>query len=663
MRVEDIKKIVIVGAGTMGHGIAEVAAIAGYQVYLVDVAQDILNNALDKMRWSLTKFQEKGQLKESVDTIMSRIITVVGLDKTISDADFAIEAVPERMDMKRQTFSKLDELLPPHAILASNTSSLPISMIAEATKRPEKVVGMHFYNPPALMPLVEVMKGNKTTDETAKITYDLAKRFGKQPIMINKDVPGYIVNRILFQINAAACVLVEKKVADYKEVDAVARYKLGFPMGVFELADYTGIDVGYYISKSWQELGIGDIAPMCSLMEEKFKRNELGVKTGKGFYTYPAPGKYVKPEIPKELAEKLKPELIIAGGVNEATKLLREGVASRDDIDLGVRLGLGFPKGILQYADEVGIDNVVKALEELKSLSGYSIFSPDPLLTQMVSQNKLGLKTGSGFYEYGKVEEKKLNTLIVRIEPPLAWIILNRPERLNALSMELVDELDKTLTDLEARNDVRVVIITGSGRAFSAGADITSFLSLKPIDAVRLNRIRDLANRISLYPKPIIAALNGYTLGGGLELALACDIRIASETAQLGQPEINLGIIPGAGGTQRLPRLIGKGKAKMLIYTGDMISAEDAYKMGLVDMIVPANRFEEEVRRFALKIAEKSPISLMAAKLAIELGSEGSMWSGLEIESSLFGLLFTTNDVAEGIRAFLEKRKPQFKGE
>ena len=664
MRVEDIKKIVVVGAGTMGHGIAEVAAIAGYQVYLVDIAQDILNNALEKIRWSLGKLQERGQIKESVETIMSRITPIVGIDnKTISDADFAIEAVPEKLDLKKQIFSKLDELLPPHAILASNTSSLPISMIAEATKRPEKVVGMHFYNPPALMPLVEVMKGNKTSDETAKITYDLAKRFGKQPIMINKDVPGYIVNRILFQINAAACVLVEKKVADYKEVDAVARYKLGFPMGVFELADYTGIDVAYYISKSWQELGIGEIAPMCSLIEEKFKNNELGVKTGKGFYTYPAPGKYVKPEIPKELAEKLKPELIVAGGINEAARLLREGVASKEDIDLGVRLGLGLPKGIFQYADELGIDDVVKALEELKSLSGYAIFTPDPLLTQMVSQNKLGVRTGSGFYEYGKVEEKRLNTLIVRIEPPLAWIILNRPERLNALSMELVDELDKTLTELEARNDVRVVILTGNGRAFSAGADITSFLTLRPIDAVRLNKIRDVANRIALYPKPVIAALNGYTLGGGLEIALACDIRIASEAAQLGQPEINLGIIPGAGGTQRLPRLIGKGKAKMLIYTGDMISAEEAYKMGLVDMVVPANRFEEEVRRIALKIAEKSPIALMAAKYAIELGSEGSIWSGLEIESALFGLLFTTKDAMEGVRAFIEKRKPQFKGE
>ncbi|MEM3972732.1 MAG: 3-hydroxyacyl-CoA dehydrogenase/enoyl-CoA hydratase family protein [Saccharolobus sp.] len=662
MKVEDIKKILVVGAGTMGHGIAEVAAISGYQVYLSDISQDILNNALEKIRWSLSKLQERGQIKESIEAIMSRIKPVVGLDKSVSDADFSIEASPERLDLKRQVFSKLDELLPPHAILATNTSSLPITKIAEATRRPDKVVGMHFFNPPVLMQLVEVMKGEKTSDETAMIVYQLAKRMGKQPIMINKDIPGYIVNRILGGINVAACILVEKKVADYKEVDAVARYKLGFPMGVFELIDYTGIDVAYYVSKSREELGIKDDIPICSLIEEKFKKNELGVKTGKGFYTYPG-NKYVKPDIPKELAEKLNPALILAGAINEAARLLRENVASRDDIDLGVRLGLGFPKGIFQYADELGIDAVIKALDELKNLSGYKSYSPDPLLVQMVKENKLGVKTGIGFYQYGKVEEKKLSTLIVRTEPPLAWIVLNRPERLNALNPELVNELDKVLDELETNNEVRVVIITGNGRAFSAGADVTSFLTLRPIDVIRLRTLRNLVNKISLYTKPVIAAINGFALGGGLELAMACDIRIASEMAQLGQPEINIGIIPGAGGTQRLPRLIGKGKAKLLIYTGDMISAEDAYKMGLVDMIVPANRFEDEVRRIALKIAEKSPLSLLAAKLAIELGSEANIWTGQTLESTLFGLLFTTKDVEEGVKAFLEKRKPQFKGE
>ncbi|AHC51410.1 3-hydroxyacyl-CoA dehydrogenase [Sulfolobus acidocaldarius SUSAZ] len=663
MKVEDIKKILVIGAGTMGHGIAELAAIAGYQVYLSDVSQDILNNAMDKVKWSLTKLKERGAIKEDVETVLQRIKPVVGLDKTVSDADFSIEAITEKIDVKRQTFAKLDELLPPHAILATNTSSLPVSKIAEATKRPDKVVGMHYFNPPALMPLVEVMKGDKTSDETAKVTYELAKKLGKQPIMINKDIPGYVVNRILGGINIASCIVVEKKLADIKEVDAVARYKLGFPMGVFELLDYTGIDVAYYISKSREELGVKDDIPICSLIVEKFKNNELGVKSGKGFYTYPGPGKYVKPELPKELAEKLNPALIIAPAVNEAARLVRENIASKEDVDLGTVLGLGFQKGILKLADEVGIDNVVNSLLELKKLTEISSFNPDPLLTEMVSQGKVGMKSGSGFFEYGKIQQKTLKTLILRVEPPLAWIVLNRPERLNALSQELMSELDKVLDELEFNNDVRVVIITGNGRAFSAGADVTSFTTLRPIDVVRYRYMKNVIYKIQLYTKPVIAAINGFALGGGLELAMACDIRIASNLAQLGQPEINIGIIPGAGGTQRLPRLIGKGRAKLLIYTGDMIPAEEAYKMGLVDQVVQANKFEEEVRRVALKIAEKSPLSLLAAKLAVELGYEANIWTGQELESALFGLLFTTEDVKEGVRAFLERRKPQFKGE
>lgn len=434
-------------------------------------------------------------------------------------------------------------------------------------------------------------------------------------------------------------------------------------MGVFELLDYTGIDVAYYISKSREELGVKDDIPICSLIVEKFKNNELGVKSGKGFYTYPGPGKYVKPELPKELAEKLNPALIIAPAVNEAARLVRENIASKEDVDLGTVLGLGFQKGILKLADEVGIDNIVNSLSELKKLTGISSFDPDPLLTEMVSQGKVGMKSGSGFFEYGKIQQKTLKTLILRVEPPLAWIVLNRPERLNALSQELMGELDKVLDELEFNNDVRVVIITGNGRAFSAGADVTSFTTLRPIDVVRYRYMKNVIYKIQLYTKPVIAAINGFALGGGLELAMACDIRIASNLAQLGQPEINIGIIPGAGGTQRLPRLIGKGRAKLLIYTGDMIPAEEAYKMGLVDQVVPANKFEEEVRRVALKIAEKSPLSLLAAKLAVELGYEANIWTGQELESALFGLLFTTEDVKEGVRAFLERRKPQFKGE
>ncbi len=281
----------------------------------------------------------------------------------------------------------------------------------------------------------------------------------------------------------------------------------------------------------------------------------------------------------------------------------------------------------------------------------------------MVSEGRLGRKTGKGFYEYPAVEERRKRTVVVRIEPPIAWIVLNRPEKLNAITPEMLRELSESLDELEEDERVRVVIITGSGRAFSAGADVTAFTGITPVKAMMYSRkFQEVLFKIEYYTKPVIAAINGYALGGGLELAMAADFRIASEAAMLGQPEINLGFIPGAGGTQRLPRLVGRSKAKELIYTGDMIPASEALKMGLVDKVVPPERLEQEARALAMKLAEKPPLALMAAKYAVQVGMETNIWSGMALESSLFGLLFSTEDVAEGVAAFLEKRRPRFKG-
>ena len=281
----------------------------------------------------------------------------------------------------------------------------------------------------------------------------------------------------------------------------------------------------------------------------------------------------------------------------------------------------------------------------------------------MVEEGRLGRKTGKGFYEYHEVEEIEKENILIRIEKPIAWIILNRPKKLNALSPQLLKELGEALDELEERDDVRVIILKGSGRAFSAGADVTAFAGVTPIDILKFSRrFQELTLKMQFLTKPIIVAIHGYALGGGLEIAMSGDIRIASEDAMLGQPEINLGFIPGAGGTQRLPRLVGRSRAKELIFTGDMIPAQEALKLGLVDRVVPPERLEQEARALALKLAEKPPLALAAAKYAIEMGMETNIWTGLELEASLFALLFSTEDVIEGVTAFLEKRKPKFKG-
>ncbi|AOL16657.1 3-hydroxybutyryl-CoA dehydrogenase [Sulfolobus sp. A20] len=362
-----VNKVAVIGSGTMGHGIAEIVAISGYQVYLSDVSSEILDSAIKKIKWSLEKLHEKGQIKESVDNVLSRIKTVVGLTEEINDADMAIEAVPERIDLKKQVFLKLEELLPKDAILATNTSSLPITEISEGLRNKGRIIGTHFFNPPVIMQLVEIIRGNYTTDEVVKETRNFIIKLNKKPIMVNKDVPGFVVNRILLRIITTCCMLVEKGITDYKTIDATARYKLGFPMGVFELVDYTGVDVNYYVSSAMIERGFK--AYYCKTLEEMTKRNELGVKSGKGFYEYPSK-KYVKVSLPEELGSKLDPLYIISPAINEAYWMVRNGVASEEDIDIGVKLGLNFPKGITDYLKEMGRDKVIKALDYLYRISG-----------------------------------------------------------------------------------------------------------------------------------------------------------------------------------------------------------------------------------------------------------------------------------------------------
>jgi enoyl-CoA hydratase/3-hydroxyacyl-CoA dehydrogenase len=671
VRVEDIRVFTVVGAGTMGHGIAELAAIAGFKVYIADVNMDILRGALDRIRWSLSKLSERGVLREPVDTVISRITPVISVNpdgswsqdlaSVLTQSQFMVEAIPEKLELKQSLFEFADRYAPQDAILATNTSSLPITEIAKPTRRPERVVGMHFFNPPVLMPLVEVIRGASTSDEVVRVTVEVSRRFGKTPVVVNKDVPGFIVNRILGRLMNTACYMVERGLATVEDVDATVFYTLGFPMGVFELADYSGIDVFYLVSTAMAERGVKGIP--CRLFEEKYRSGRYGVKSGEGFYKYPEPGKFVKPAHRRELAGKADPALLLSLAVNEAAYLLREGVASKEDIETAVKLGLGWPKGVFEFADELGIDRIVESIRRVKGETGLEFLEPDPLLVKMVGEGKLGRKSGEGFYKYAVIEEAVKETIIVRKEKPIAWIVLNRPERLNAINPKMIEEIGRALDDLEEDPDVRVIVFKGNGRAFCAGADVTAFAGINPLLAMKASRkFQELTLKIQFYTKPTIAAIHGYALGGGLELALSTDFRIASEDAMLGQPEINLGFIPGAGATQRLARIVGPAKAKELIMTGDFIPAVEAHKMGLISKVVKPGALDEEARNLALKLAEKPPLALMAAKIAVDMGLEAGLWSGLAIESQLFGILFSTEDVIEGVTAFIEKRRPKFKG-
>jgi enoyl-CoA hydratase len=254
-------------------------------------------------------------------------------------------------------------------------------------------------------------------------------------------------------------------------------------------------------------------------------------------------------------------------------------------------------------------------------------------------------------------------TLIVERRGRVAIITINRPEKRNALNIQTREEGAVVLEELRIDESVGVVVFTGAGdKAFIAGADIAEFAGRTALTQRDVMTGRSLFTAVDTFPKPVIAMINGYCLGGGCELALSCDLRIASETASFGQPEINLGIIPGGGGTQRLTRLVGEGKAMELILTGDIIDARTAFSIGLVNTVVPAADLEAKTMEIANRIAEKSPIALRLAKEAVKLASRSNLDEGLRREVDLFALCFSSEDKDEGVRAFLEKRKPSFKG-
>ena len=244
----------------------------------------------------------------------------------------------------------------------------------------------------------------------------------------------------------------------------------------------------------------------------------------------------------------------------------------------------------------------------------------------------------------------------------IGYVTVNRPEALNALNDSVIEELDSVFRAIDRDDEVRVVIITGAGRAFVAGADIAQMSRLDGSEGrVMSMRGQKMMEFIGFMDKPVIAAVNGFALGGGNELSMACDIRIASETAKFGQPEVNLGIIPGYGGTQRLPRLVGRGMAKKLIYSAEIIDAEEAYRIGLVDEVVPADQLMDTAAKLAETIASKAPIAVKMAKAAINNGMNTDLKTGVQFEAEAYASTFVSEDRVEGMKAFLEKRPAKFK--
>jgi enoyl-CoA hydratase/3-hydroxyacyl-CoA dehydrogenase len=657
MELEDVNRIAVLGAGNMGHGIAEVAALAGYEVNLRDIEEEFVRRGYDQIEWSLGKLAEKDQISESeADAALGRVATYVDLAESVADADVVIEAVPEKMEIKKEVYAEVESAAPDRAVFATNTSSLSVTELAAVTDRPGQFCGMHFFNPPVRMQLVEVISGAETEEETLDLIADLAESMGKTPVRVRKDSPGFIVNRILVPLMNEAAWIVASGDATVSEVDSTTKYGMGLPMGSFELADQVGIDVGYHVLDYMHEV-LGDAYEPCPLLEEKVEAGTLGKKTGEGFYDY-EDGEGA--QIPSDEIREDVTRRLLAVMANETAGLVEDDVADAGAIDRAVELGAGFPDGPAKMADDAGIGTLVETLDELREETGAVRYAAVDFLRELAD-------SGDGFRERGdEASGYEFETLRVEVRDGVGRLELNRPHRMNTVSEELLDELGAAIEALNADDDVRVVLLSGAGdRAFSAGADLQANAGLvgQPLAAAELSRKGQRTfGELEASDKPVIAAIDGYCLGGGMELATAADLRLATERSEFGQPEHDIGLIPGWGGTVRLQRIVGAGRAKEIIFTAERYDAETMREYGFVNEVVENGALDDRARELARKLAGGPPIAQRYTKRAMRTAWEDAD-AGLEAECNAFGLVFDTDDLTEGVSAFIEGRDPEFRGE
>jgi enoyl-CoA hydratase / 3-hydroxyacyl-CoA dehydrogenase len=663
-----VSKAAVVGGGTMGGEIAQAIAAADIPVVVKDVDSKFVDAAVEKARavteGQLARLVKKEKLsQEQADArlaeVMGLITGTTGYEE-FGDVDFVVEAVPEKMAIKQSVFAELDAATPGHAILASNTSSLSITEIGEATLRPDKVVGFHFFYPASVMPLVEVIMGDDTSPETATASYNFAQAIKKQPIVCG-EVPGFVVNRILMATIGEIWRAQEEQGLFLKAIDEAIAAAQVAPMGPFFLTDLLGLDTVLHVAEHLNQ-SYGETFYVHQGLKQLVADGKLGAKSGgEGFFK---DGEQTVPGDADPDAEELV-ALFTCRALIEACRLVEEGVCSVRDIDVGMMAGAGLDprRGLLPpfwKADVEGLDKVLERMEQLQERHGER-FAPPVTLRRLVAQGRLGMTSGQGFYPYPQPDEgEQADTvkLETRDGVAIAWLA-NAP--MNAVSPDVIRDLGTVWEKVKSSGEVGAMVIASSVPiVFSAGADIKAFTQMDEAAGEELVHaghalLRDLGQaRVAT-----IAAVNALAFGGGCELAMACDVRIAAESAVFGQPEVKLGIIPGFGGTQRLPRLVGPSKALEMNLVGDAVSAEEALEYGLANRVVPDHELFETALMWGRKLAAQAPLAVEQIKL---VSHKGDLDEGIEAEKRGFATAFQSEDAKEGIGAFLGKRTPKWSG-
>jgi enoyl-CoA hydratase/3-hydroxyacyl-CoA dehydrogenase len=663
-------KAAVVGAGTMGGQIAQTIAAAGIPVVLKDIDDALVQAGLDEARGVSTgqvgKLVEKGKLtaeqgQAQIEEILGRIHGSTSY-ADFGDVDFVVEAVPERMEIKQAVFAELDAATPGHAILASNTSSLSITEIGEATLRADKVVGFHYFYPASIMPLIEIVEGEETSAETIGAAVTFAQAIRKQPITC-AEVPGFVVNRILNAGISEVWREQEAKGLSIKQIDAGVGAAGVVPMGPYFLVNLLGLDTVLHVAEHLAESYGDERFYVPKGMQRLVSERKLGAKTGgDGFYN-PAGEPNIEGDAEPDVAELV--ELLTLKTFIEACLVLEEGVATHRDIDFGMMAGAGLDprRGLLppfMKADVEGLDNILERLESAAERHGER-FTPPTILRRLVAQGRLGQQSGQGFYAYPQPDAEQ-PAGVIKLETradgvAIAWLANGQ---MNSISPQVIEDLGKVWAKAKSSGVHALVIASSNPFLYSAGADIKAFTSMDEAGGEQLiHAAHALFRELGSEGIATIAAVNGLAFGGGCELAMSCDVRIAARSALFGQPEIKLGIIPGFGGTQRLPRLVGSNKALEMNLIGDPILADEAFEMGLANRVVEDHELLDTALSWARKLAAQAPVALEQIK---RVSAAGDLDEGIEAEKRAFAAVFASADAKEGITAFLGKRAPHFEG-
>jgi enoyl-CoA hydratase/3-hydroxyacyl-CoA dehydrogenase len=670
-------KIGVIGAGTMGSGIAQKIAQENIPVVMLDVKREFVERGLNNVRNLLEEgVQKRIFTPEKVQQVMNNIKGSTDLND-LKDADIIIEAVFEDKKIKTDLFKNLDKICLPKTIFASNTSSFKVSELAQATTRPDRFIGLHYFYHPAKNRLLEIIPGNQSASGTIEKAEDFASCTSKTAIVV-KDAPGFVVNRFFVPWLNEASRILEEGVTNIVTIDEAAKRTFKIGMGPFLLMNVTGIPIAYH---STETLGreLGAFYATSKRLKEQFEKNTKWDLSDS-----------IDESKIESVSERLLSVVFLV-----AAQLVDEGIATIEDIDRGAKIGLRWALGPFEMMNKTGMD---KAQTMVKNLcKKYNLVVPKVLVQQSARP-----------WSFRLVD--------LNIKDNIATITINRPEALNSLNEEVVRQLSEVFQKAESDNNVKTIIFEGKGKAFVAGADISFFV--KKIEEKKLNDIveftrrgQELLMRIDKSPKLVIAKLDGLALGGGAELALACDIILMTERASIGFPETGIGIYPGLGGTQRLPRLVGKALAKYLIFTGEIIQGKQANEIGLAEYVsfldlntvikeittvpnpkarllktimIPAqiekikSLFADDKISWLLsgnlaksadaleaqigkKISYKAPLALKLANNIIDEGLKINLDESIQIELKHLTEIFSSKDAYEGLTSILQKRRPIYK--